>query len=189
MTRPNTTANLATSSPASGVQFPLEAFDAFMKGTVPRFPGQDDAELAAYDALLSRIGPCIVVAQGSGAYLATPLAAKRPDLVREIVAGELTAAPNLEAVDATALARVPQLLLWGDNLATSGYWRKTRATADAYAAALRGKDGVADVLDLPRSGTVGNTHQMMMDRNSEAIAGQVADWMAVHALRTGRPDH
>lgn len=160
-----------------GTQFPIDSFDAFMKGAVPRFAGQDDVELASYAALLAQACPCVIVAQSSGAYFATQLAARHPDLVRGIVAVELTAVPDLAKVDAAALARVPHLLIWGDNLQSTAYWRNTRAAADAYAVALHDHGGHADVLDLPARGERGNTHQIMMDRNSEAVAGLVADWV------------
>lgn len=161
-----------------GTQFPVEAFDTFMRGAVPRFAGQDDVELAAYEDLLRRIGPCVIVAQSSGAYFGLVLAARHPDLVRAVVAVELTAVPDLAAVDAAALARTPQLLVWGDYLGTSDYWRRTRAAADAYAAALRERGGTAEVLDLPARGIRGNTHQVMMDRNSEAVAELVLAWLS-----------
>ena len=79
------------------------------------------------------------------------------------------------------LARVPHLLVWGDNLQSSACWRTTRATADAYAVALRDRGGRADVLDLPARGEAGNTHQLMMDRNSEKVAGLVAEWLRTQA--------
>jgi len=166
-----------------GTQFPVRAFDAFMKGAVPRFAGQDDVELASYAALLAQACPCVIVAQSSGAYFATRLAAQNPDLVRGIVAVELTATPDFAKVDAAALARVPHLLIWGDNLQSTQYWRTTRAAADAYAAALRDQGGHADVLDLSARGERGNTHQLMMDRNSEATASLVAEWLRAEVSR------
>lgn len=165
----------------AGTQFPLGAFDTFMKGAVPRFAGQDDVELASYAALLAQACPCVIVAQSSGAYFATQLASRHPDLVRAIVAVELTAAPDFGKVDGAVLARVPHLLIWGDNLQSSAYWRITRAAADGYAAALRDRGGRADVLDLPVRGEAGNTHQLMMDRNSEKVAGLVAEWLRAQA--------
>ena len=164
-----------------GTQFPLGAFDAFMKGAVPRFAGQDDVELASYAQLLPQACPCVIVAQSSGAYFATRLAAQRPGLVRGVVAVELTATPDLSKVDGTALAHVPHLLIWGDNLQSTAYWRTTRASADAYAAALRDRGGTVEILDLPARGEAGNTHQVMMDRNSEMVAGLVVRWMEEQA--------
>ncbi len=162
-------------------QFPIDSFDGFMKGAVPRFAGQDDVELASYGAIIDRACPCVIVAQSSGAYFATVLAARYPDLVRGVVAAELTVTMDPSQPDAAALARVPQLLIWGDNLQATEYWRKTRAAADAYAAALHTMGARVDVLDLPELGQTGNTHQLMMDRNSEFVAEQVVEWLRAHA--------
>jgi pimeloyl-ACP methyl ester carboxylesterase len=159
------------------VQFPVASFDQFAKAGVPRFPGQDPIELKAYEQLLSRICPCVIVAQSSGAYFAMQLAAKHPDLVKAIVSVELTAAPPLETIDVAALKKVPQLLLWGDNQQQSGTWRKIRANVDRYVSDYARQGGRIDVIDLPAHGIVGNTHQMMMDRNSDQLAGIVADWL------------
>lgn len=162
----------------SGVAFPVDAFETFMKGAVPRFAGQDEAELAAYGELIAKIGPCIIIAQSSGAYFATQIAARRPDLVRAIVAVEITATPDLTKVDGQSIAKVPQLLLWGDNLQSSDYWRRTRANAEEYSRVIRDLGGKVDIVDLPVRGLTGNTHQMMMDRNSEAIATLVVNWLS-----------
>lgn len=162
----------------AGVAFPVDAFEAFMKGAVPRFVGQDEAELAAYAALLPKVCPCIIVAQSSGAYLAAQLAATRPALVRGLVAVEMTAVPDLAKVDAATLARVPHYFVWGDNLQTSEYWRRTRAAADGYADALRRAGGRVETLDLPAVGMTGNTHQVMMDANSEAVADRIVGWIS-----------
>lgn len=159
----------------------LGSFDSFMKGAVPRFPGQDNAELASYGLVIEQACPCVIVAQSSGAYFATALAARHPDLIRGVVAAELTATMDLAQPDAAALVRVPQLLIWGDNLQTTEYWRKTRAAADAYAAALRAMGGHVDVLDLPALGQAGNTHQLMMDRNSEFVAERIVEWLRMQA--------
>jgi NitT/TauT family transport system substrate-binding protein len=160
-----------------GVQFPVEQFDEFAKQNVPRFAGQDDIELKAYEMLVARICPCIVIAQSSGAYFATQLAAKHPDLIKAIAAVEMTAAPDLAKIDVAALAKVPQLLLWGDNQQEFASWRQIREGVDKYATAFAEKGGHIDVIDLPKRGITGNTHQMMMDRNNEVIADIVSDWL------------
>lgn len=165
------------------VAFPVEAFEAFMKGAVPRFVGLDEVELAAYETLLPTIGPLVIVAQSSGATLAARLAAAHPDLVRGIVAVEMTAVPDPAKVDAAALARVPHYMIWGDNLASSEYWRRTRASADAYTESLQRQGGRVEVVDLPARGFSGNTHQTMMDRNSEQVAEGMASWIAGLASR------
>ena len=42
--------------------------------------------------------------------------------------------------------------------------------------------GRIDWIDLPDRGIFGNTHLLMMDRNSAEVAGVVRDWMAENGL-------
>jgi hypothetical protein len=42
--------------------------------------------------------------------------------------------------------------------------------------------GKADVLDLPAMGIKGNTHMLMMDRNSDEVAKLVHDWIVKQGL-------
>ncbi len=164
----------------AGTQFPVDAFDTFVKQNVPRFAGQDALELSAYQAAVAAIGPCIVVAQSSGAYFATRLAQLCPGQIKAIVAAEMTAFPNPEtdAPDATAaLVCVPQLLLWGDNWHGQPMWSRTRAAQDAYLTAINQRGGRVELMDLPERGLAGNSHQLMADRNNGLVADIVLDWL------------
>jgi len=38
--------------------------------------------------------------------------------------------------------------------------------------------GRVDTLDLPARGIHGNSHMLMMDRNSDQVAGLIQDWLA-----------
>jgi hypothetical protein len=48
--------------------------------------------------------------------------------------------------------------------------------------ALRAAGGSADVVDLPKAGIKGNSHMMMMDKNSDVVAGVIQDWLATRGL-------
>jgi hypothetical protein len=48
--------------------------------------------------------------------------------------------------------------------------------------ALRKLGGIVDHLDLPARGMGGNSHMLMMDRNSDQIAALIQEWIADHAL-------
>lgn len=157
--------------------FPVEAFDDFAKSSVPRFPGQDGVEMTAYEQLIERICPCAVVAQSSGGYFATQLASKRPDLIKAIVTVELTAAPDLSKLNASAIANVPQLVLWGDNWKENPTWVRIRSQVDSYVSSLKQKNGKISLVDLPALGISGNTHQMMVDRNNEAVLRVAFAWL------------
>jgi hypothetical protein len=56
------------------------------------------------------------------------------------------------------------------------------ARAHRYVQALRDAGGTADVVDLPATGIYGNSHFPMMDRNSDAVAALVQQWMEQRGL-------
>jgi hypothetical protein len=72
---------------------------------------------------------------------------------------------------------IPHLFVWGDYLGTSDLWKRLRVAPDNYRAALAKQGSVADVLDLPAEGIRGNSHMLMMDRNSDLIAARIQQWM------------
>ncbi|WP_179886136.1 hypothetical protein [Bacillus sp. es.036] len=37
--------------------------------------------------------------------------------------------------------------------------------------------GTSDVIELTEEGITGNSHLMMMDQNSDMIAGKITDWL------------
>ncbi|EUC18756.1 ABC transporter substrate-binding protein [Paraburkholderia hospita] len=160
-------------------QFPIDHVDDLFKEGVPRFAGQDESEFEAYRDLIKKIGPCVIVAQSSGAYFGLRLAREEPSLVKALVAVELTAVPNRDEAKDALLARVPQLLLWGDHLNSGGPgdWPKTVKTVEEYATAINASGGQVTVLHLPSNGFKGNTHMMMMDRNSDDIANVAVEWL------------
>jgi hypothetical protein len=49
-----------------GNQFPVEAYDNFVKQFVPRWATTDAAIIAAYIALLEKLGPCVVLCHSQG---------------------------------------------------------------------------------------------------------------------------
>ena len=47
-----------------------------------------------------------------------------------------------------------------------------------FAEAIRAAGGSVEVVDLPERGIRGNSHMVMMDRNSDEVAALVQDWLA-----------
>ncbi|WP_395345142.1 hypothetical protein [Variovorax sp. UC122_21] len=70
----------------------------------------------------------------------------------------------------------------GDNLAGNEGWARLRTAPDRYRAALLAQGGVADLLDLPANGIKGNSHMVMMDRNSDQVAARIQAWMSANRL-------
>lgn len=160
-----------------GQQFPIEAADQFLKQFVARWGSrQSDAwALAAYRALLHHTGRSAIIAHSQGGLFALDLAVAQADLFSALVLLEPVLPPESD-YDLSALRSVPILIIAGDNLARRG-------ALDAFTTKLQGEGVDAQFIHLPKLGIMGNSHMLMMDRNSEAIAGMVEEWLGNHTMR------
>lgn len=157
----------------AGQRFPVDCFDEFTRQWVPRWPAHEDMILEAYEALVARVGKCIVVAHSQGAGFAVEIARRRPDLVQRVVAVEPGGMPAV----LPSKGLPPHLVVWGDHIAPSGsHWMGYRKQADDYFAAV---SETADIttLDLPAQGVRGNSHFPMMDSNSDDVFQRVVAWL------------
>ena len=165
-----------------GTQFPVEAFDQFGKQGVPRWATNDASTQAAYDALVQKVCPCVIVVHSQGGNFAFNSALKAPDKIKAVIAVEPSGAPDPAKVNVAPLKAVPHLFVWGDYLGEQDLWKRLTPNIERYEAALRAQGGIADRLDLPKLGQRGNSHMLMMDRNSDAIAQLIQDWMNQRGL-------
>ncbi|MBR0650614.1 alpha/beta fold hydrolase [Roseomonas terrae] len=165
-----------------GQQFPSdpESWRAFIRQNVPRFTTTDEMILAAYGALLDRVGPSAVVAHSQGGFFGWRAAQEWPDKVRALVLVEPASVGLAEKV--AALRGVPVLMIFGDYIAEDARWPTIRGHGVAFADAVRAAGGSVDVMDLPARGIRGNSHMIMMDRNSDEVAALVQDWLASKGL-------
>ncbi|WP_426959612.1 esterase [Muricoccus radiodurans] len=165
-----------------GVQFPTdrESYRNFVRQNVPRFTTTDELTLEAYLALLDRVGPSVVVAHSQAGLFGWRAAQERPDRVRALVLVEPAAVGDPAKV--AALRNIPVLMIYGDNIATDPRWPTIRGNGVRFAEAVRAAGGSVDVVDLPERGIRGNSHMVMMDRNSDEVAQLVQDWLAARGL-------
>ncbi|WP_039788107.1 esterase [Herbaspirillum huttiense] len=163
-------------------QFPVAAFDQFMKQGVPRWLTNDAATEAAYHALVQRVCPCVLMVHSQGSTFAYTLANRYPEKIKAVVGVEPSGALDPDKVDLTPLSRVPLLFVWGDKIAATPRWQGIQAPMKKMIAALKAKGGRADEIDLPARGIGGNSHLMMMDANSDQIAALVQDWLVAQGL-------
>jgi pimeloyl-ACP methyl ester carboxylesterase len=172
----------ADSAVCPGQRFPVEAFDRFMKQSMPRWSGNDARIQAAYDELLRTQGPFSLIAHSQGCNFAFRMALAQPDRVRALIALEPSGFPDPATQDLARLAGIPMLFVWGDHFATHTLWRQLRSGLEGFRDALRGQGVQVDELDLPSAGVHGNSHMLMMDRNSDEIAGQLQNWFTMRGL-------
>jgi pimeloyl-ACP methyl ester carboxylesterase len=157
-----------------GVQFPLDAYEQFMKQGVPRWVTTDDAIVAAYIELVDKVCPCVVLVHSQGGSFGFKVAEARPDKVKALIAVEPSATGSKDKV---AALKMPIAVIYGDNAKEHPRWGKIRQNVVGYADAIKGAGGSVEVIDLPDIGIKGNTHMMMMDKNSDQIADVMQKWL------------
>jgi hypothetical protein len=74
------------------------------------------------------------------------------------------------------------LFVWGDNQNFYPFWKGIRVNIDRFANQLKTAGARVDVLDLPAEGVKGNTHMLMMDKNSDDIAERIQAWLGERGL-------
>ena len=167
-----------------GSQFPAEAYDQFAAQLVPRWTTTDAAQTAAYQALLARTGPAVVVAHAQGALFAFRAAQANPGSVRALVLIEPSAFGEASPAALVRLRDVPILAVYGDFIEPDGRWTAIRQRGLDFYAAARSAGAQVDVLDLPAQGIRGNGHLMMMERNNQVVAARIQEWLAARGLWT-----
>jgi pimeloyl-ACP methyl ester carboxylesterase len=159
-----------------GQRFPIAALDAFQRQTVPRWTTSDIPTQRAYDRLIQKVGPAVVMVHSQGGNFGFTAALNAPDKVRAYIGIEPSGTPP-PGTDLTGLRDIPHLVVWGDYIDLVPQWTESRARIEAYGAAIRDAGGSFDIIDLPALGIKGNSHFPMMDNNSDAVAALVQDWM------------
>lgn len=154
-----------------------------MKQGVPRWSTNDAPTQSAYNALVQKICPCIIVVHSQGGNFAFNAALNAPDKVKAIVAVEPSGAPDPTKANLASLKGTPHLIVWGDFLDKHPLWPKLIPNIDRYRDGLRAAGVRADQMDLPKLGMSGNSHMLMMDKNSDAAAQRVVDWLATQGMR------
>jgi hypothetical protein len=164
-----------------GNQFPVEAYDQFVKQNVPRWTTTDKAILAAYIAEIDKVCPCVILFHSQAGKFGFLAAQARPDKVKGLIAIEPAAAGDPAKAD--LLKNIPTLVVYGDYIEQDSRWPKIHEKGVTFADAMRKSGGTVDVIDLPKIGIKGNSHMMMMDKNNLQIAELIQKWMTDKGLK------
>jgi pimeloyl-ACP methyl ester carboxylesterase len=164
-------------TPYANTQFPLDHVNDYLKEIQPAYRDananpnlQGDLE-----ALVDKIGPCILLGWSTGTGNVMVAATSSPARIQNVkgiigIEGYPGAAGN-RPPDADA-AKVPFLGLNGDFLDPAPF--------EAYAALLRALGGDATSVHLPDIGIFGNGHTMAIEKNDEQIADVIEQWIKKH---------
>ena len=163
-----------------GSQFPVEAYDNFMKQSVPRWTTTDKPIIAAYTELVDKVCPCVILFHSQAGQFGFKVAQARPDKVKALIAVEPAGVGDAAAV--AQLKGIPILSIYGDYIEQDSRWPTIRGNGIRFYDAVRNSGGSVDVVDLPKVGIKGNSHMLMMDKNNLAVAELIQDWLAKHGL-------
>ena len=165
-----------------GTQFPVASFSQFTKQSIPRWATNDAATQAAYDAYVEQACPCVIVVHSQGGNFAFNSALKYPDKVKALVAIEPSGSPDPASADFARLKHVPMLWVWGDYLDEFGFWQAIFKRQESFRQGLAHAGGRGDLIVLPQRGIRGNSHMLMMDRNSDQVATLIQRWLVERGL-------
>ncbi|HRN76856.1 alpha/beta fold hydrolase [Ottowia sp.] len=165
-----------------GTLFPIDAFTQFTRQSIPRWATNDAATQAAYDAYVNQACPCVIVVHSQGGNFAFNSALKHPDKVKAIVAVETSGSPDPSTTDFARLKHIPMLWVWGDYLDEFDFWQAVFKRQESFRQGLVNAGGRGDVIVLPQRGIQGNSHMVMMDRNSDQVAALIQQWLVERGL-------
>ena len=162
-----------------GGQWPEEATDQYQMQVVGRWVGHDEITQQAYDELVQKVGPCVIISHSQSGAFSTQAAVNNPELVKAVVTLEPSGGADATEAQMAALvaAGTKHVAMWGDNFAGHERWGIFRGLVDDYGSRVAAAGGHWADWDLPKMGIPGNSHFPMMDRNSDHIANLVQDWL------------
>jgi len=163
-----------------GAQFPTEAYEQFMKQGVPRWVTTDDQIVAAYVELVDKVCPCVVMVHSQGGGFGYKALETRPDKIKALIAVEPSTPGTKDKV--ASIKNTPVLVIYGDNAKDHPRWGTIRKRGVEYADTLKAAGGSVDVIDLPDIGLKGNSHMVMMDKNSDQVADVIQKWLVTKGL-------
>ncbi|MGV9797241.1 alpha/beta fold hydrolase [Mycobacterium sp. NPDC003449] len=157
-----------------GSQFPVSALEEVTRQSVPRWTSSNGRAVASLTAAVERIGRCVLVGHSHGGGISAHVAMMNPGLVAAAVLLEPHGLPDISE----GAAPGPQVIIQGDFIEESALYEDLQAVWSKYVVAAAQHGVRAETLVLPELGHTGNSHNMMMDLNSDDVAETVQSWIS-----------
>jgi pimeloyl-ACP methyl ester carboxylesterase len=163
-----------------GNQFPVEAYDNYMRQSVPRWLSTDKVIIDAYMALVDKICPCVLLIHSQSGQFGLRVAEAKPDKIKAFVAVE--PAGSGPSAKAAALKNIPMLTIFGDYVDDHPRWAAYKKQLNEYGGALKAAGGSFEMVMLPDIGIKGNSHMLMQDKNNAEIAEVIQKWLVAKGM-------
>jgi pimeloyl-ACP methyl ester carboxylesterase len=167
-------------------QFPVEAADELYKQMIPDFnsilpnPNPSWTNMAA---LAVQLNGAILMGHSESGFFPQQAALIDPKGIRGLISIEMPCA-DLNAEQVARLAKIPNLIMFGDHLGDvkggPANWADSFATCERYVDKIKAAGGDAEMMYLPKMGIRGNSHMLMQDRNNLQLADLVIAWIDKH---------
>lgn len=159
-------------------KFPTAHADRYYPQTLTTYrdPDEEEKNVAAFVALLDRIGPATIQTWSSSGLLGYLTAIERPSLVKGILAVEtsVSAFDVIPAAKLGRLASVPIYIVIGDRAPDRV------AASRAFQEKMKGYRGDVTVDVLPEHGIRGNGHTLPLETNNVEIMERMIAWLDRH---------
>ena len=169
--------DFVTGMPFKGLEFPLDAMEAFQRQFVPRWTSTSQAQVRGIGDALKKIGPSVLICHSQGGFLGTKAAVENIDIIKGLVCLEASGWPSFSDIDGRVAGKAPWLILLGDFIDESERWRDARDEAAELCRHLNSLGGNASLVSLPDVGFGGASHMFMMDRHSDKISEWISEWI------------
>src|SRR2546421_5686934 len=130
-----------------GSQFPVAAYDNFVKQNVPRWTTTDDAILRAYVAEIDKVCPCAILFHSQAGQFGFRAAQARPDKVKALIAVEPAGIGDPQ--QAAALKGIPAPTTYGDFVARDPRRPHVRTNGIEFTDGIARAGRKVDAVDLP----------------------------------------
>lgn len=155
--------------------FPTEAFEQFMKQSTPRWLTSDEPTQEAYNQYVDSFeNGAVIMSHSQGAIFAWNSALHNPKNVKALIFVEPSPTPKLD-VDMSSIKHIPILYVYGD--INTKYWQNIRDKNAKFKDKIVAQGNDVTWIEMLDKGVRGNTHMIMMDKNSAEVAGIILDWM------------
>lgn len=162
-----------------GMRFPLAAKEEFFKQMVVDWIATlptPNPTVKALSELSKQLDGTVLISHSQSGIYPFQTAALDTKGIAGIVSIEPGTCPSATG-DLKPYLGIPIMVLWGDYVETSSRWAPRLKACREFAEALGKAGGRIDHVVLPDIGIKGNSHMLMQDDNSLALADLVIAWI------------